>query len=45
METKLFMQVRRVTLAEVMNKMEVLDKRQLKQIKGGDNDPVDPTKK
>jgi len=45
METKSMIRTQKVTLADVMNGVEVLNRKQLKQIKGGDNDPDGPIKK
>jgi hypothetical protein len=45
METKSSIRRQKVTLADVMGSMEVLDRKQLKQIKGGDNDPLGPVKR
>jgi hypothetical protein len=45
METKTTIRRLKVTLADVMSNVEVLSRKQLKQIKGGDNDPVGPIKK
>jgi bacteriocin-like protein len=42
METKSTFRKQKITLADVMNTMEVLNKKQLRQIKGGDNDPDTP---
>ena len=45
METKSMIRRQKVTLADVMSTVEVLDRKQLKQIRGGDNDPWGPVKK
>jgi hypothetical protein len=45
METKTTIRRLKVTLADVMSSVEVLSRKQLKQIKGGDNDPNEPIKK
>jgi len=45
METKSMIRTQKVTLVDVMNCVEVLSRKQLKQIKGGDNDPDGPIKK
>ena len=45
METKSTIRRQKITLADVMNSVEVLSRKQLKQIKGGDNDPWGPIKK
>ena len=45
METKSMIHRQKVTLADVMSCVEVLSRKQLKQIKGGDNDPDGPIKK
>ena len=45
METKSMIRTQKITLADVMSSVEVLSRKQLKQIKGGDNDPDGPIKK
>jgi hypothetical protein len=45
METKSTIRRLKITLADVMGNVEVLNRKQLKQIKGGDSDPNDPIKK
>ena len=45
METKSRIHRQKVTLADVLSTMEVLNRKQLKQIRGGDYDPNDPIKK
>jgi len=45
METKPTIRRQKVTLADVLNSIDVLSRKQLKQIKGGDNDPLGPVKK
>jgi hypothetical protein len=45
METKSMNRRQEITLADVMNTIEVLSRKQLKQIKGGDGNPLDPIKK
>jgi hypothetical protein len=45
METKSMIRMQKVTLADVMSTVEVLSRKQLKQIKGGDNDPQTPIKR
>jgi len=45
MEAKSMIRMQKVTLADDMNCVEVLSRKQLKQIKGGDNDPLGPVKK
>jgi len=45
METKLTLRRQKITLADVMGTVEVLNRKQLKQIKGGDGDLEEPIKK
>jgi len=45
METKLTIRRQKITLAEVMGSVEVMNRKQLKKIRGGDSDPLEPIKK
>jgi hypothetical protein len=45
METKSTIRRQKMTLADVIGTVEVLNRKQLKQIKGGDGDPFGPIKK
>jgi len=45
METKTTIRAQKITLDEVISYVEVLTRKQLKQIKGGDSDPLAPIKK
>ena len=45
METKPSTRMLKITLANVMSTVEVLNRKQLKQVKGGDNDPTEPVKR
>jgi len=45
METKPTIRKQKITLADVMTRVEVLGRKELRQIKGGDSDPLDPVKK
>jgi hypothetical protein len=45
METKSTIRRQKITLADVMSSVEVMSRKQLKQIKGGDGDPWGPIKK
>jgi spermidine synthase len=45
MEAKRTIRMQRITLAEIVGNVEVLNRKQLRQIKGGDNDPITPIKK
>ncbi len=45
MEAKRTIRMQKITLAEIMGSVEVLTNKQLKQIKGGENDPLTPIKR
>ncbi|MBN2273117.1 MAG: hypothetical protein JXR41_00270 [Bacteroidales bacterium] len=45
MKAKTTLRMQRITLAEVIGSVEALSRNQLKQIKGGDNDPFTPIRK
>jgi hypothetical protein len=45
MEAKSTIRMQKISLAEIIGSVEVLTRKQLKQIKGGDNDPITPIRK
>jgi hypothetical protein len=45
METKSTIRKQKIILADVMITVEILGRKQMKKIKGGENDPWEPIKK
>lgn len=45
MEPKMSRRGPKITLNDITRTMEVLNRNQLKQVKGGDNDPTEPIRR